>query len=82
MYHAVGDAVADNLVDNVPGGDGRAHTLYLLLNVLRDDIVDEVAGRDTAREPRLQEETRKHPALHYRKARGRRTGSCECQKVL
>jgi hypothetical protein len=54
VYHAVRDTVTDNLVDNVPRGDAAAHTLDLLLNVLRNDVVNEVAGRDTAGEPRLK----------------------------
>ena len=51
--HARRSAIADDLVDDVPGGDGRAHALDFLLDVLGDDIVHEIGRGDATGEPGL-----------------------------
>lgn len=52
-YHAIGNAVTDNLVDDIPGCYRCTQTLDLLLNMLWNNVGDEITGGDTPWKPRL-----------------------------
>lgn len=51
--HAVRGVITDNFVDDIPRGYRRAHTLDFLLDMLRNDVVDEITRRHTSGKPRL-----------------------------